>query len=75
MQVEGPSFRKEVLPAHAAALGISMEEARRRYEDVYATHRLSTGADVAAAVLFLVSDRARQITGVDLPVDGGWSTL
>ena len=28
--------------------------------------------DVAAAVCFLVSDRARFITGVDLPVDGGY---
>lgn len=29
-------------------------------------------ADVAAAVCFLVSDQARFITGVDLPVDGGY---
>ncbi len=28
--------------------------------------------DVAAAVCFLVSDQARFITGVDLPVDGGY---
>ena len=30
---------------------------------------------IAAATLFLASDRARQITGVDLPVDGGWAAL
>ena len=29
-------------------------------------------ADVADAVCFLVSDRARFVTGVDLPVDGGY---
>ena len=29
-------------------------------------------ADVANAVCFLVSDRARFVTGVDLPVDGGY---
>jgi NAD(P)-dependent dehydrogenase (short-subunit alcohol dehydrogenase family) len=29
--------------------------------------------DVAEAVLFLVSDQAQFITGVVLPVDGGWT--
>lgn len=33
--------------------------------------RLGEPEDVAAACLFLVSDRAEYITGVDLPVDGG----
>lgn len=31
--------------------------------------------DVAAAALFLASDDARMITGVALPVDGGWSAF
>src|SRR5262249_20150624 len=31
------------------------------------------GSDVAAAALFLLSDEARMITGVTLPVDGGYS--
>jgi len=29
--------------------------------------------DISNAVLFLVSDEARYITGVTLPVDAGWS--
>ena len=37
--------------------------------------RVSTDEDVANACLFLASDVSRQITGVDLPVDGGWAML
>jgi 3-oxoacyl-[acyl-carrier protein] reductase len=37
--------------------------------------RISTDHDVANACLFLASDVSKQITGVDLPVDGGWAAL
>ena len=37
--------------------------------------RLGVADDVANACLFLASDASRQITGVDLPVDGGWAAL
>ena len=33
--------------------------------------RVATSAEIADAVLFLASDEARFVTGVDLPVDGG----
>ncbi|MBD1551839.1 SDR family NAD(P)-dependent oxidoreductase [Pseudomonas typographi] len=35
--------------------------------------RIAEPADVAAAVAFLISDEARQISGVVLPVDGGFT--
>ena len=35
--------------------------------------RFSTAEEVAAAILFLASDAAAMITGVTLPVDGGWT--
>ena len=31
--------------------------------------------DIAAAALFLVSDKARHITGQSLVVDGGWTSI
>ena len=37
--------------------------------------RVATGADVAAAALFLLSDAAAHITGQSLVVDGGWTAM
>ncbi len=36
-------------------------------------HLVGSVEDVSAAVCFLASDAARMITGIVLPVDGGWS--
>ncbi len=73
--VDGPRFRTKVVPQVAAQHGISQEEAAAKHASDYALGRISEDEDVAAATLFLASDRARQITGVDLPVDGGWAAL
>ena len=35
--------------------------------------RLGTPLDVAYAVLFLASDESSWVTGVNLPVDGGYT--
>ena len=37
--------------------------------------RPATVADIAEAVLFLVSDKAKHITGQSLVVDGGWTSV
>jgi glucose 1-dehydrogenase len=37
--------------------------------------RPATPADVANAVLFLVGDQARHITGQNLVIDGGWTAI
>jgi NAD(P)-dependent dehydrogenase (short-subunit alcohol dehydrogenase family) len=47
------------------------EAARRDMEESIPLGRLAAPADVAKAVLFLVSDHASYITGTSLPVDGG----
>ncbi len=73
--VDGPRFRDKVCANMAEKLGISLEEAMTRHAADYAMKRVSTDEDIAYACLFLASDLARQITGVDLPVDGGWAML
>jgi 3-oxoacyl-[acyl-carrier protein] reductase len=73
--VDGPRFRDKVCADMAKRLGISIDEAVERHAADYALKRVSTDADVANACLFLASDASRQITGIDLPVDGGWAML
>lgn len=73
--VDGPRFREKVCANMAKKLGITLEEAMSRHAADYALQRVSTDDDVANACLFLASDVSRQITGVDLPVDGGWAAL
>jgi NAD(P)-dependent dehydrogenase (short-subunit alcohol dehydrogenase family) len=73
--VDGPRFRDKVCADMAKRLGITVEEAAQRHAADYALRRVSTDEDIANACLFLASDVSRQITGVDLPVDGGWAML
>ncbi len=73
--VDGPRFRGKVVPEMAKRLGITEEEAVEKHAADYALRRVSTDEDVASACLFLASSVSRQITGVDLPVDGGWASL
>jgi NAD(P)-dependent dehydrogenase (short-subunit alcohol dehydrogenase family) len=69
--VEGPRF-DNTLRVKAAKSGKTIEQVREDSAAEYALRRLSTAQDVANAVIFLCSDKSRQITGQDLAVDGGW---
>ncbi|MDR3375781.1 MAG: SDR family oxidoreductase [Ancalomicrobiaceae bacterium] len=69
--VEGPRF-ETVCADMALKLGISLEDAKRKHAEDYALRRISTDDDVANAVVFLASEKSRQITGQDIVVDGGW---
>jgi 3-oxoacyl-[acyl-carrier protein] reductase len=72
--VEGPRFAN-TLRIKAEKYGKTIDEVREDSAAEYALRRLSTGQDVANVVAFLCSEKARQITGQDIAVDGGWSTL
>jgi len=73
--VDGARFREKVIPSLMQAKGVSETEAVTKHAEEYALGRISEAEDVANACLFLASDVSRQITGVDLPVDGGWAAL
>ncbi|RZF63281.1 SDR family oxidoreductase [Sphingomonas populi] len=73
--VDGPRFRERVMPEMARTRGISEDDVVAEHAAEYALRRISTDIDIANACLFLASDVSRQITGVDLPVDGGWAAL
>ncbi|MCF1428850.1 MAG: SDR family oxidoreductase [Shewanella sp.] len=49
------------------------ETLQRRVADSVPLQRNGSVTDIAAAALFLASDAADYITGVVLPIDGGWS--
>jgi len=73
--VDGPRFRDKVCADMVQRLHITLKEAIERHAADYALKRVTLDQDVANACLFLASDVSRQITGVDLPVDGGWAML
>lgn len=55
----------------AAERGVDPQQLYEETADETALKRLSTSADVAEAVIFLASDRARAITGQSLDVNAG----
>ncbi len=58
--------------AMAGRTGVTEEEIRASWEAKAPIRRLLDPAEVAVAVAFLVSARASGLTGVALPVDGGF---
>jgi 3-oxoacyl-[acyl-carrier protein] reductase len=73
--VDGPRFRDKVCADMAKRLNITPEQAAQKHADEYALKRITVDTDIANACLFLASDVSRQITGADLPVEGGWAML
>ncbi|MGE0223335.1 MAG: 3-hydroxybutyrate dehydrogenase [Acetobacteraceae bacterium] len=65
---------EQQVDAQAKAHGISRDEVVRTvFLAEQPTRRFITVEEIAAAVLFLCGEPARSITGIALPVDGGWT--
>ena len=62
----------KIVNEKAAARGLTPEEVYTDFAAQTALGRFIDDVDVAAAVSFLVSDGARNITGHDIVVDAGW---
>ena len=56
----------------AAAEGVTPEKIRERWSSQARMGRLARPEELADAVVFLASERASYITGISLPVDGGF---
>jgi NAD(P)-dependent dehydrogenase (short-subunit alcohol dehydrogenase family) len=52
--------------------GWTPERVHQEYLDEMALRRVTTAQDIADAVLFLVSDDSKNMTGQSVTVDGGW---
>lgn len=62
---------RELYGARAQATGRSLEDVLAEESARIPLRRLGQAEDVAALVIFLASDQARQITGTTIQVDGG----
>jgi NAD(P)-dependent dehydrogenase (short-subunit alcohol dehydrogenase family) len=69
-EIDTPLFERE-----AGQLGMTVGEYRAVLDEAHPMGRIGRPEEAAAAVAFLASDDASFITGVLLPVDGGYSAV
>jgi NAD(P)-dependent dehydrogenase (short-subunit alcohol dehydrogenase family) len=62
-------------PTDTAMMAAASDEVRETLTNLIPLGRMGQADEVASAALFLASDEASYITGVDLPVDGGMAQV
>ena len=61
---------KRVIEAKATSIGISEKELQKDYESMTSLKTFVDKEDIANMVIFLLSDKAKRISGQVLTVDG-----
>ena len=72
--VEGPRI-EGVIRDRAARVGVSYTEMEAQYLEKISLGRMVSARDVAAMVMFLISDAGQNISGQSIAVDGNVETL
>ena len=62
-----------VIKADVEKFGISMDEAKKLYEDMTMMGRFGEPEDIAYGVLYFASDESKYVTGAELVIDGGYT--
>lgn len=62
---------QSMIESQAEKSGLSMEEVKKNMEEQIPMGRFGQPGEIAAAVVFLASQQAAYVTGINLPVDGG----
>ena len=72
--VEGPRI-EAVIRARAEETGQTYEETEAKYLEKVSLRRMVSADDIAATILFLLSDAGRNISGQSIAVDANVETL
>ena len=72
--VEGPRI-EGVIRNRAEQVGVSYADMENQYLEKISLRRMVTASDVAAIIMFLISDAGRNLSGQSIAVDGNVETL
>ncbi|AUC85108.1 short-chain dehydrogenase [Polaribacter sp. ALD11] len=67
----GTERLKEIIKNKSAKTGLSIEEVSKNMKNASPAKRFAKPEEIAAAIVFLTSEKASFINGINVPVDGG----